>query len=606
MSRSLLPWLLGAIACGGGGSEQGPSAPPVQDPSGGVVRLAPEEHLVRASIALRGLRPTVAELDAVRADPAQLEVLVNGYAQSAEFGLTIKDMWAEILLLRNDTFLQLPALAELEGYNLNQIYQSTTNEPLELISRIVMDDRPFTDIVTSQSMYADEVVAKMYGVPYDFDSPEVWQETWWGDERPVAGILSSAQLWRRWESNGSNFHRGRANLVARELLCEDFDHRDILVAGGINIADEAAVAYAVRTQPACVGCHAALDPLAGYFWGYKQLIHRNFVGQSINAGCEWDWSNGAQPEFGPSYLYEYYCYPLQQYNVADEFLYAQWGLPEPNYYGTPAKDLAEVGQLIADDPRFSECQARQFFGYYAQIDPNLVPADTALALQADFEASGFDAKALAVQAVLHPSFAVLRSDDPAAPLPPHGGLHAIRPEQYARIVAQLTGYRWWAVADQQDCDAAANNTVQVYGTQCWETIDLSDSDLYGFRAMAGGVDGQVVTRPIHTATPTKMLAIEALASDAAGFVVSADFAAAASERRLLGLVEAGTTDEAAIRAQLVALHAAVLGERVGAAGPEVDLSYALWATAFAAHADAPDAWRVTLIGLLQDPRMLLY
>jgi len=578
----------------------------VHDPAAGVVRLLPEEHLVRASIALRGLRPTVAELDAVRADPAQLEVLVHQYVQSPEFGLTIKDMWAEVLLLRNDTFLQLPALAELEGYNLNQIYQSTTNEPLELIARIVMDDRPFTDIVTSQSMYADDVVAKMYGVPYDFDSPEVWQETWWRDERPVAGILSSAQVWRRWESNGSNFHRGRANLIARELLCEDFDHRDILVAGGINIADEAAVAYAVRTQPACVGCHAALDPLAGYFWGYKQLIHRNFVGQSINAGCEWDWSNGAQPEFGPSYLYEYYCYPLQQYNVADEFLYAQWGLPEPSYYGTPAKDLAEVGQLIADDPRFSECQARQFFGYYAQIDPNLVPADTALALQADFEASGFDAKALAVQAVLHPSFTVLRSDDPAAPLPLHGGLHAIRPEQYARIVAQLTGYRWWAVADRQDCDAAGNNTVQVYGTQCWETIDLSDSDLYGFRAMAGGVDGQVVTRPIHTATPTKLLALEALASDAAGFVVSADFALPPAERRLLGLVEADTTDEAAIRAQLVALHAVVLGERAEAAGPEVDLSYALWATAFAAHADAPDAWRVALIGLLQDPRMLFY
>ena len=209
----------------------------MHDPAAGVVRLSPEEHLVRASIALRGLRPTVAELDAVRADPAQLEVLVHQYVQSPEFGLTIKDMWAEILLLRNDTFLQLPALAELEGYNLNQIYQSTTNEPLELIARIVMDDRPFTDIVTAQSMYADDVVAKMYGVPYDFDSPEVWQETWWGDERPVAGILSSAQVWRRWESNGSNFHRGRANLVARELLCEDFDHRDILVAGGINIAD---------------------------------------------------------------------------------------------------------------------------------------------------------------------------------------------------------------------------------------------------------------------------------------------------------------------------------------------------------------------------------
>ncbi len=609
--------LLSAIwGCHGSGDED--VAPP---PSGGFVRLSPADRLIRASIALRGIRPSTVDLVAVHDDPSKLEGLVADYTLTPEFGLTIKDMWAEILLLRNDTFLQLPALDTpgnpletlgLAAYDLSEIYTGTTEEPLRLVEHIVTHDLPFTDLVTAQYLLADDVTANMYGVPYDFGTPEfpadTWQLTAWGDDRPKAGILSSAQVWRRWESNGSNFHRGRANLVARELLCEDFDHRDILVAGGINIADEAEVANAVKTVTACIGCHQALDPLAGYFWGYKQLIHRNFVGQSIDMDCEFDWSNGAVPEFGPSYLYEYYCYPIQQYNPADEFLWEGWGLPEPSYYGTAARDLTEVGQLIADDPRFSECQARQFYGYYGQVDPTEVDLDTALALQARFEASGFNARQLAIDSVLRDEFSILRANDPAGePVPAGGGLLTVRPEQYARIIEDLTGYRWVAVGDKPNCnDPQTNNTVAVYGNQCWGEVDLSDSDLYGFRTMSGGVDGVTVSRATHTATPTKLLAMGALAGDAAGFAVDADFAQVATSRRLLWGVEATTFDQAAIRAQLAGLHLRILGEFVTPNAPQVDLSYDLWASAFAVHASPTEAWKVTLTGMFQDPRMMYF
>ncbi len=576
--------------------------------SDGFVRLQPVDHLIRASIVLRGVRPTVADMQAVHDDPAALEGLVRGYVQTPEFGDTIRDMWAEILLLRNDSYNQLPAVGTLSDKNLQEMFTGTSEEPLKLVEHIVMNDLPFTELVTADYMLTDGVVAKMYGVPQpDPTLPDdEWQLSWWGDERPVAGILSSAQMWRRWESNGSNFHRGRANVVARELLCESFDHRDILVPGGIDIADEAAVAFAVRTETACVGCHAALDPLAGYFWGYKQLIHRNFVGTAHSEGCTFDWSNGQTPEFGASYLYEYYCYPLQQYNVADEFLFLDWGLPEPGYYAIPARDLGEVGEIIAEDPRFSECQARQFYGYYSQIEPEAVPVDVAIELQQSFQESGFNAKELAVDSVLRDDFTILRSADPAAVPPPNGGLLTVRPEQYARTVESLTGYRWMAVGDQQDCNKASNKTVGLYGNQCWGAVDLSDSDLYGFRAMAGGVDGVTVTRATHTATPTKMLVMGALAEDAAAFVVDADLAGAASDRKLLNLVESGTADETSIRAQLAALHLELLGEFTTPDSEAVTLSYTLWTAAHAESGDPVAAWKITLAGLLQDPRMMFF
>ncbi len=611
--RLLSLLVLAVVGCDGSGSDENPPADSdseITSPTSpdGFVRLRPVDHLIRASIALRGIRPTVAELQAVNDDPAALEGIVRGYVQTPEFGDTIRDMWAEILLLRNDSYLQLPAMGDLEDKNLQEMYRGTSEEPLKLVEYIVMNDRPFTELVTADYMLTDGVVSKMYGVPLPDPSlpDEEWQLSWWGDERPVAGILSSAQMWRRWESNGSNFHRGRANVVARELLCESFDHRDILVPGGIDIADEAAVAYAVRTETACVGCHAALDPLAGYFWGYKQLIHRNFVGTAHNAGCSFDWSNGKTPEFGSSYLYEYYCYPLEQYSVADEFLYQDWGLPEPGYYAMPAKDLSEVGEIIAEDPRFSECQARQFYGYYAQIEPEAVPVDVAIELEAGFQESGFDAKELAVASVLRDDFTILRSADAAAVLPPNGGLLTVRPEQYARIVEQLTGYRWLAVGDQQDCNKPTNNTVSLYGNQCWGPIDLSDSDLYGFRAMAGGVDGVTVTRATHTATPTKMLVMGVLAADASAFVVDADLALAAADRKLLNLVESATADETAIRAQLVALHLELLGEFTTPDSEAVTLSYTLWKAAHAESSDPVAAWKITLAGLLQDPRMMFF
>jgi hypothetical protein len=614
-----LPFAVFAAFAACNGPAEGPAGttPAPADP---YVRLSPPDRLIRASIALRGVRPSALELQTVNEDPSALAGLVHDYTLTPEFGLTIKDMWAEILQLRNDSYLQLPARNPpanplnpegigLDGYDLQDIYTGTTEEPLRLVEHIVTNDLPFTDLVTAQYVLVDDVTARMYGVPYDFTpGAEKWQMTEWSDERPKAGILSSAQVFRRWESNGSNFHRGRANMVARELLCEDFDHRDILVEGGINIADEAAVATAVQSVTACIGCHQALDPLAGYFWGYKQLIHRNFVGQSMDMGCEFDWSNGAVPEFGPSYLYEYYCYPIQQYNPADEYLWEQWGLPEPSYYGTPARDLKEVGELIADDPRFSECQARQFYGYYAQLDPTLVGLDTALQLQASFESTGFDARQLAIDSVLRDEFSILRSNDPVGhPVPPGGGLLTVRPEQYDRIIADLTGYRWMAVGDKPNCDdPVTNNTVDVYGNQCWGEVDLGDSDLYGFRAMSGGIDGVTVSRPTHTATPTKLLAMDALAANAAGFVVNNDFLLPATSRRLLWGVEPTTVDEPTIRAQLVGLHLRILGEFVAADSPQVDLTLGLWNAGYAAAGSATDAWKLTLTGMLQDPRMMYF
>jgi hypothetical protein len=567
------------------------SCAPEPPPSG----LPPAEHLIRVSLALRGTRPTIAELEAVQQDPAALRPMVRDWMESEPFLATVRDMWAEILLIRNDTFHQLPALGVMRPYKLDDIYQGTVEEPLELVEYIVSEDRPLTELVTADYMLTDEISAKIYGIPYDFAAGG-WQISYWPDDRPRAGLLSSAQVWRRWESDGSNFNRGRANFVASRFLCEGFENRDILVDGGIDIADEEEVAAAVLQNPGCVSCHQSMDPLAGYFWGYKKLIHRNYVADSITYGCEWDWSENP-PEFGPSYLPEDYCYPIKQYVPADEDDWLDWGLRAPSYYGQPLHDAAELGQAIAADPRFPQCMARQFYGYLTQTDPEDVPYDLAARLAEILEGSAFDTKSLVEAIVFEPSFAPARSQ---------GGLLVIRPEQYARTVEDLTGFRWWSAADPGPCDNPDNPDVQRFGTQCWGDVDLSVSDVFGYRAMAGGIDSKVILRPTRGVTPTKTLVMAQLAANAAASVVDQDLAKPASERRLLHLVEMDTASELQLRAQIVALHARILGQTIDPYGEEAQASYELYELGVRTRGDAAGGWKVLLTALLQDPAMMFY
>ncbi|MEL6180903.1 MAG: hypothetical protein AAFS10_18225, partial [Myxococcota bacterium] len=93
-------------ACGDDGSSGGDGVTTPDDGQGGdgqtetnngttqeqVQYLSPTDHLVRASMALRGVRPSVEELETVRANPDALPGVVDTYIESEAFGTTIRDM----------------------------------------------------------------------------------------------------------------------------------------------------------------------------------------------------------------------------------------------------------------------------------------------------------------------------------------------------------------------------------------------------------------------------------------------------------------------------------------------------------------------------------
>ncbi|MBX2796457.1 MAG: DUF1585 domain-containing protein [Myxococcales bacterium] len=533
-------------------------------------------------------------------DPAALATLVDGWLDGPAFGQTVKDLHAELFLLRADTNFQLPVQGILEdrGYNQADVHFSTVEAPLEFVREIVQDDVPYTQILTADYTVANEVVAAIYGLPFEQGGAE-WQHTEWVDGRPQSGLLSDSEMWRRHVSNAANFHRGRANFVSSTFLCEDVGARDVFVEGGVDIADEFAVAEEVQRNEGCVACHNVLDPLAAFFWGYKEQIQRAAILEAYDLGCEWDWSNGLPPRgtLDGSYRIEHWCYPLKFYDVAEEGLWSHFGLQPPAYFGQPALDVVDLGQLITEDPRFAECTARNFAGYFTQNDRLDLPDDWVRQLQLDFVESGYSARTLVRSIVLSEPFATARVTGTEHFSP---GLQTIRPEQLSRTIEDLTGFRWMANQDTAACatDLGLNT--------CWGAVDLLNTDWFGVRSMMGGIDGYTVTHATHTPTPTQQLALRVVAQEAAGSVVDADFALPAEQRRLLTAVEPTDSDPSVVRAQLARLHLRILGEVVRTDGPEVALTYGLWSDAAARSNSVPTAWKVVISALLRDPHMVLY
>ncbi|MFY0533330.1 hypothetical protein [Nannocystis pusilla] len=129
-----------------------------------------------------------------------------------------------------------------------------------------------------------------------------------------------------------------------------------------------------------------------------------------------------------------------------------------------------------------------------------------------------------------------------------------------------------------------------------------NSDQFGYRAMAGGVEGFQITEPSHAYGPTRTLVLQTLAAEAAAHAVEREFATARAKRRLFTEVDDGEASEPAVRAQIVRLHERVLAEPVAESGPEVDATYAL----FKAASDGRRGWTLVLAALLQDPRVAFH
>ncbi|MCY1063947.1 hypothetical protein OV090_04190 [Nannocystis sp. RBIL2] len=576
MTRALaLPLLFLLAACGdgtlpaGSDSDGGPAtsttaATTDDEPTAGTtgdpgddepLLLEPRDRLLRISMALRGVRPSDADFAAVEADPKAMSKLVDAYLDSPDFGATVRDLHNDALLVLAD-FGAPPAgfLAKdgLAGMDLFAANRAIMEAPLRLIEHVVAGDRPYGDIVTADYTLVSAASAAAWGLPFDPAGDE-WQVQDPPSDLRNAGVLADSWLFQRHGSTRTNANRGRANAVARAFLCVDFNDRDLEIDPSVNLADPEAVADAVQANATCAACHQTLDPLASFFWGYK-------------------------PQFVPLLA----SYPQDHY--AEGFFTTILGVPrrDPHYFGSIGGSLADLGALLRADPRFSLCAARRAYAYFHQTHLAAVPLDRAGWLQAVLQDSD-DYKAMIKALVLADEFA--RADGEL-------GRKRARPFQLARLVEDLTGFRW-------------RTDLTAFGAG---VIDLLDDSLIGYHVLAGGLDAIFVNTASYTYSATTSLVLRALARQAANDIVEDDFAVAdKAARRLFTLVSAVDTGQAKLRPQIALLHRRFFGRDLADDASEVSETLELFKAALAlAPGDAQRAWKITLTALLQDVRIAFY
>jgi hypothetical protein len=528
--------LLLLLSCGGEPPAD-EAAPPAMDDA----RL-----LSRASLDLRGVRPTPAELDRLAADPGALDALLDEYLQDARFEQRVLELFAEVYLTRADGFEQSAAQLGLEDEAAFQ--RAVGEEPLRLVARIAAEDLPWTEVVTADWTMANELTAAIWPLDYP-PGATGWQEARYTDERPAAGVLSTTGLWWRYTSTDSNANRKRANAASRILLCNDYLVRPIDFDRDVDLLDQDAVDDAIANNPSCASCHDSLDPFASYFFGF------------------WSYLPGSSAEAG-------------RYHPERERLWQDMTGVAPAYYGEPGDNLADLGRQIAEDPRFGSCAVEQVFEGLLRRQAGLDDTEALNRHREAFIAGGLRLRPL-VRSVLDDADYRAGTTHGAGAVP----TKLVGPDLLASQVEGLTGFRWE-----------------------YAGYDMLGTDLYGLRTLAGGADGRTVSASATVPNATLLLVQERLAEAAADHVVQADLLAGTAEARLFTAASPDTlpSERAAATSQVQALHRAVFGRSVAADGEEVQANLALLDQLVAVGADAPAAWTALLAALLRDPDFLLY
>lgn len=537
---------VGGSSDGDSGAGAGDTASDSGSPGEGTAPspMSAERALVRLSLDLRGVRPSEAELAAVAADPAAVDAYLDAFLEDPRFEEQVVSMYKEVWLTVTDWY-QVDA-GQLDVESEPELLASVGQEPLRILARIAAEDRPYYEVVTADWTVVNEVLAGIYSTDY---AGSGWQVAHYTDGRPAAGVIATNGLWWRYGSTRSNAHRARANVISKALLCNDYLSRPIAFDRSIDLTDSDAVDDAVQNNPACVGCHVSLDPLASHLWGFWWYVEDSAVDRI-------------------------------DYHPERERLWEDYSGVAPAYYGSPSSSLATLPDHIAADPRLPECAVEQAFELFLRRETTLDDIDRLVAHREAFLDGGLTLKAL-YRSVLHdPDYlAAEQTRDGAVPA------KMVSADVLASSVEGLTGYRW-----------------------SWHDYDMLLTDENGVRTLAGGADGYTVTRSSNVPNATLLLVQQRLAELAAAWAVQEERRLDRSARTLfteVDLTERPGQDDAAVRAQLEKLVRRVLS-RAPADDAEIDGLYVLWADVYASTNQPGEAWEATLSALLRDPDFLIY
>lgn len=514
-----------------------------------VVELEALQLARRISLDLRGTLPSLEEYERVQADPEALDALQEEWLTDPAVEERLVRLFGEQFLTRVDEF-NTNAVDYGYGDDGYAFARAVGEEPLRLMARVAVTDRSWTEIVTADWTMANEYTGDIFVLDYP-ESQTGWEVAHYQDGRPAGGVVMTNGLWWRYYTTPNNYSRSRASAITRLLLCEDFLLRPVSFdAPAVTGLDE--LNDAVKTEPGCVGCHSSLDPLASSLFGF--------------------------------WWYDLYStVEMTRYHPSREHLGEVFLDTEPAWFGTPLYSPAELGPMIAEDPRLMTCAVERGARAFWRRDPVHSDEPELQELFRAFEASDYRYLDLLAAILDSPSYRA-------------GGLV----DGASETAAEVQTTRRLMSVDLME-SSVEDATGFVWIVDGWRELD---NDTTGYRVLAGGVDGKIVGEPLRAPTVGLALVLLREAEVAASLVVAEDLAAPVAERRLLGSVELDDRPgDEAFEDTLASLHLRLHAIEADAATLALDGAH--WEAVEALEGPAA-AWESLITVMLRDPAFWTY
>lgn len=537
----------------------------------GVVLLDEVATLRKASLSLVGRLPTETEEQRVRDGGFEaLDAVLDEMMQTDAFYSRIEEIYNDYFL--TDRYLSsgngTPAIDLLDPEDYPNAYwfedlpegeyevaarfanDAVAREALKLVSYVVKQGRPFSEILTADYMVVNPFSAKVYGVNASFE--DEYDPNEWVEARlpgiPHAGVLSSHMMMNRFPTTPTNRNRHRSRKVFEFFLATDVQRLGDRPIDPTNIQDF----NPTMNNPNCTLCHAIIDPVAGTFQNWDEL------GRYRPPEGGW-FTDMRPPGFGDEVL------PADQFDA---------GLPW-------------LAQQIVQDPRFAASVVHIMFKGLSGQDPLREPTDTsaedylarvrAFEVQSEifgeiankFRDSDYDLRVVIKEIVKTPYYRAANAEPldetRALELAEVGTGRLLTPEQLHRKIQAVTGYPWRRDADSDDY--------------------LLDLDWY--RIFYGGIDSDTVVTRITEPNGIMANVAARMANEVSCWTTARDFVLPPAERRLFPFVEVSFEPEdengfevpaaaQAIRTNIQYLHQRMLGEYLELNDPEINRTYELF------------------------------
>ena len=462
--------------------------------------------------------------------------------------------------------------------------EALAQEPLRLVSHVVTNERPYTEVLTADYIMVNPYSAEVYGGNVTFDDagdPEEWREgriteyyrcTVCGQNNPNAsyniatdyphaGLLNSPAFLSRFPSTDTNRNRARARWAYYFFLGVDIEGLSERTTDQSALADEN---NPTLNNSNCTVCHNIMDPVAGAFQNYGDdgfykdkpgglhslpRSYRFDPNSDYQPGDTW-YSDMLAPGFGEELApnSDNSIQWLAEKFVKDpRFAYGTVYFWYPAVMGRDAYTLPEnsedfdyeskLAAYSVEQEMLQDVAARFVAGSAGNGAHNLKDLLVDLTLSDHFRADSVDAITSVQEAELDQI----------------GTGKLLTPEQLNRKLESTTGFRW------------------DYGS--FSALEQVYSLIYG------GIDSFGITERATDLTTLMSSVVTAMANEVSCPITAQEFGLSQSQRKLFPFVELTslpTNSETAIRNNIQHLHSTLLGEALATNDAEIDATFDLF------------------------------